>query len=143
MQFADKRFFNYQNTEPRLNLLSFQGAPIVTNQRSYFGENSTLYNKRVVGIEIVSDNNLAAYNTTTLITPAGLSFFTVTFVDEEGKEVIKDYPIKDLHSSETFGNIRVFNRRIDLEKSYVVFNVVGGVIAANSGILFNFLTVSE
>lgn len=144
MQFADKKFFNYQYEESRILSLMVMGAPLVANQRAYFGENSKLHRKRIVAISINAPeaDNLVVDGVTTLRSTQ-LNLFTLTLVDESGNEVVKDFPLSDLNRVNTFGYTRVFNRKIDIEKSYVTYTLLGVSLGLNLGLFFNFYTVDE
>jgi len=147
MQFADKKFFDYEFTELRFLQLTSPltgNAPLVANQRAYFGANQKLQGRRVIAIDIMANaGSNIPYQQYGVVNSAALATFMMTLVNEAGEEVIKNFPLKDLHRFETSGKLRTFNQIVDLEKSYVIQSTPGLVINPALGILFNFFTVSE
>lgn len=147
MQFADKKFFDYEFIELRfLQLTSplIGNAPLVANQRAYFGGNQKLQGKRIIAIDMMANSGSnIPYQQYGAINSAALATFMMTLVDNAGNEVIKNFPLKDLHRFETFGKLRTFNAIVDIEKSYVIQTTPGLVINPALGILFNFYTVSD
>lgn len=145
MEFANQKLFEYQFTELRFLQLTSPltgNQPLVTNQRAYFAGNQKLKGKRVIGIDIMANvgSNIPWNNSYAAINSAALNTFMLTLVDYKGEEVIKNFPLKDLHRFQTFGKIRLFNQLVDLEKSYVIHSSPGVIINPNLGILFNFYT---
>ena len=139
MQFADKKFFEYEFIESRLIIIGSHTAPITPNQRVYFTQ--SLLGKRIIAIDINSNTATFQYNGVAVLPIANLKDYMVTLVNDKEEEVIKDFPLSDLHRSETFGKIRSMNHKIDIEKSYVIYTNTAVVLTFQSGILFNFFTV--
>ncbi len=146
MQIPDKRFFDYEFTELRLLRLTTPltgGAPLVINQRAYFGADARLQGKRITGIDVMANpNNTTFYNDVEILQSGITQSFMLTLVTRDGEEIVKNFPCKDLHRFETFGNIRVFNCAIDIEKCYVIQTNQNFAPGRPLGMLFNFYTVS-
>lgn len=140
--------------EPRLCVLhnGQSGIPfIAVGQRYYFGSNTKLVGKRIVQIDITADeNNLIEgfpMPEIALVSFQILKLGTLTIVDDNYVELVKDYPLADLFargSKPAPNNLRIFNLLLsNLEKSYVVFSTGGFAPASGrfAAILFNFYTV--
>lgn len=146
MQIADKKFFEYEYSELvflHLGTPYTGNAPLKANQRAYFGSNNKLLGKRLIALETVANSGSGIqYEIYGAINSAALATFMLTLVNDEGEEVIKNFPLKDLHRFETSGKIRTFNHKINIEKSYVIQSTPGLIINPAEGILFQFYTVS-
>lgn len=137
------KFLEYQYIETvllRLDAYYSQGGTLNTNARAYFDPNSIIPGRRVIAIEIISNKTNFTYEGVSIAPIASLGRFTITIVDRQANEVVKDFVVFDLHRSNTFGNIRVFNLIPNIEKCYVL-NTGIPIVLTNQGLLFNFYTV--
>jgi hypothetical protein len=123
----------------------FHSGQVAQNQRCYFTENPKLIGKRIVAIDILASQELTGdimYGDFAIVNWTTLAAFTLTILNEDGEEQLKDYPLHDLGSYQfNQGKTRIFDIIHDLTASYVK-NTRAQIVVPNIGILFNFYTVN-
>lgn len=94
---------------------------------------------QIYGIQSFSGNELfTSPNGSTVVSAAGLSNLTVTFVVGDVQEVFL-LPVADLNSPLIYGFVRMFNnKRLNLTKSFVTIQSIANV-NNNESVLFNFI----
>jgi hypothetical protein len=94
---------------------------------------------QIYGIQSFSQSNLATSpNGSAVVTNAGLTNLTVTFVVGDVQEVFL-LPVADLNSPLIYGFVRMFNnKRLNLTKSFVTIQSIANV-NNNESVLFNFI----
>jgi hypothetical protein len=94
---------------------------------------------QIYGIQSFSQSNLlTSPNGSAVVTNAGLTNLTVTFVVGDVQEVFL-LPVADLNSPLIYGFVRMFNnKRLNLTKSFVTIQSVTNV-NNNESVLFNFI----
>lgn len=94
---------------------------------------------QIYGIQSFSGNELfTSPNGSTVVSAAGLSNLTVTFVVGDVQEVFL-LPVSDLNSPLIYGFVRMFNnKRLNLTKSFVTIQSIANV-NNNESVLFNFI----
>lgn len=97
-------------------------------------EGSTIY-----GVQTFSASQLTTSpNGSTVVTAAGLSNITVTFVVGDTQDVYL-LPCSDLNSPLIYGFIRMINnKRLNLTKSFITIQSVASLVN-NDSVLFNFI----
>ena len=140
-----KKYVNWHIIEQRILPLAnpYTGGALSQNQRVYFGPNTRLLGKTLIGIDLLCNETPLTLNEYVVLANGQLNGATLTLVGKKRKdEILKDFPCQDLTSFNTFGKIKFFDMDIDLESSYVtVFNL--GALPANAAIVFNFYTMKE
>lgn len=117
----------------------YTGTALQTNQRVYFGPNTRLKGKTLIGIDLLAEENPFNLQDLTILSVGQLNSSTLSLVNTKKDEVVKDFPLQDLSRFNTFGKIKLMNLKIDLESSYVVITTPAG-LPANAAIVFNFYT---
>lgn len=94
---------------------------------------------QIYGIQSFSQSNLlTSPNGSAVVTNAGLTNLTVTFVVGDVQEVFL-LPVADLNSPLIYGFVRMFNnKRLNLTKSFVTIQSIANV-NNNESVLFNFI----
>lgn len=97
-------------------------------------EGSTIY-----GVQTFSGSQLTTSpNGSTVVSAAGLSNITVTFVVGDTQDVYL-LPCSDLNSPLIYGFIRMINnKRLNLTKSFITIQSVASLVN-NDSVLFNFI----
>lgn len=97
-------------------------------------EGSTIY-----GVQTFSSSQLTTSpNGSTVVSAAGLSNITVTFVVGDTQDVYL-LPCSDLNSPLIYGFIRMINnKRLNLTKSFITIQSVASLVN-NDSVLFNFI----
>lgn len=140
----DKKLVEYQIEEQRLLNLSgpYTGGTLQPHQRCYFGPNTRLKGRRLVGVTVLAPENITwTVNNVQILQFGNIDGMTLTLVDRRKEEIIKDFPLRDLSKIQTLGKTRIFDLEIDLESSYVTTNNPN-VAFGTLGILFNFYTIN-
>lgn len=145
--FIDKKFVDYEFVEQRTCLLTGQytGNQLVPNQRCYFGPNTKLIGKRIVGIEMLSIGQAGSpvvMNGAQILFASNFRSFVLTMLNKSKEEVVKHYPINDLYRVNNSGKTRIFNiPDADIENSYIAATATVVFVAEVNAVL-NFYTVS-
>lgn len=144
MNIIPKQLVEYDIIESRLLTVRDSVAVVLTPlQRSYFGNNTKLLGKRIVAIDMITLSSTTVYNGQSILAAGLYPQFTITLVDYDRKEIVKDYPIAFFGSRQNAGKLRIYNlQRIDLEASYVTPVDTTGLAAIPAITLwFNFFTL--
>lgn len=139
----DKKLVEYQLEEQRLLNLSgpYTGGTLQPHQRCYFGPNSKLKGRRLVGVTVLAPENITwVIDGVSVLQFGQIDGMTLTLVNRKKEEIVKDFPLRDLSKIQTLGKTRIFNLDVDLESSYVTTNNPN-VAIGTLGILFNFYTI--
>lgn len=141
---VDKRLVEYEIEEQRILNLSnvYTGGALRPHQRCYFGPNTKLKGKRLVGITVLAPQYLQwIINNSFILQFGNIDGLSLTLVNRKKEEIVKDFPLRDLSSVQTLGKTRIFNCEIDLESSYVTSNNPN-TLTADVSVIFNFYTIN-
>jgi len=116
--------------------VNFGSNAPANGQSIYFQDYPQLRNVFITGI-LTGDNNTATLSPSGKTVVSQLKGLTLTMVDTENREIIRQYPVQDLSPFYIYGFYRDFEKfPVQLTKSYItVLNSTG--YSANESVLIN------